>query len=173
MAIKLIVAMDLNGGIGYKDELLFRVPEDLGRFKKLTTGHIVVMGRKTYESLPNGALLDRINVVVTRNKNYNPQNYKVVVENNIDRIINHYTQTGKQDKDIFIIGGSEIYKQFIPYVDEFHITQIHKVAKNADSYFPIEQVLANKRIFLSEAESMFSDSINSKITFMVYKKIAD
>lgn len=170
MSIKLIVACDSNWGIGYKGDLLFRVRKDLERFQELTTGHIIVMGRKTYESLPKGALPDRTNVVLTRKKSYDPNNRKVVVESNVERIINHY-QSGVQEKDLWIIGGTEIYKQFIPYVDEFHITQIHKEAEKVDTYFPIEDILEDKRIVLSSSERIFSESISSKVTFMVYKRI--
>ena len=71
MTIKLIVAVDSNYGMGYNNDLLFRIKEDLQRFRELTTGHFVVMGRKTYESLPR-PLPERTNVVVTRNPDYNP-----------------------------------------------------------------------------------------------------
>lgn len=168
MAIKLIVAVDSNFGIGYKDELLFRIKEDLQRFKKLTTGHFVVMGRKTFESLPN-SLPERINVVITRNSNYNPNNPSVIVESNIHKIISYYMNTGKQEKDLWIIGGAETYKQFLPYVDEVHMTFIHKEAEKVDTYFPIE-VMREIGFELSMSNRTFSESENCNVTFAVYRK---
>lgn len=169
MAIKLIVAVDKNFGIGYKDELLFRIKEDLQNFKKLTTGHFVVMGRKTFESLPK-PLPERTNVVLTRNKDYNPCP-NVVVETDIDKIINHYLGTGEQDKDLWIIGGSEIYKQFLPYVEEAHVTMIDKEAKNVDTYFPMSEVLQSFEI-AHQSESIYSEKEECKLTFIVYKRVS-
>lgn len=165
MAIKLIVAVDSNFGIGYQNELLFRVKEDLQRFRELTTGHFVVMGRKTYESLPK-PLPERINVVVTRNENYNPRNPKVIVESDLNKIISHYTQTGSQDKHLFIIGGSEIYNQFLPHVDEIHLTIIHKSAEKVDTYFPMEKV--NEMLTMFKSERIYSEKHDCKLTFITY-----
>ena len=168
MAIKLIVAVDSDFGIGYKNELLFRVKEDLQRFRELTTGHFVVMGRKTYESLPK-ALPERVNVVLTRNENYNPKNPSVIVASDVNKIISHYTQTGEQEKDLWVIGGADIYNQFLTHADEIHLTMIHKEAKNVDTYFPVEKVI-DLGFRLKHSRRSFSDEHDCKITFTVYEK---
>lgn len=165
MAIKLIVAVDSDFGIGYKNELLFRVKEDLQRFRELTTGHFVVMGRKTYESLPK-ALPERINVVLTRNENYNPKNPSVIVSSDVSKIISHYTQTGEQEKDLWVIGGAEIYNQFLPYAHEVHLTMIHKYAENVDTYFPMDKV--NDKFTMYKSERGYSEKYDCKLTFITY-----
>lgn len=133
--IKMIVAHDNLYGIGYKNELLFHIKKDLQRFKKLTEGHIVLMGRKTYESLPVDILPHRINVVLTSDKNYKPRNSNVIVVHSIEQVLNQY-KSGTQDKDIFIIGGSKLYNEFIKYADVVYITSIHAY-KKADKYLYI------------------------------------
>ena len=165
--IKLIVAVDNNFGIGYKNELLFRISEDLKHFKELTSGHFIVMGRKTYESLPN-ALPNRTNVVITRNPSFNPKSPTVVVANDIKKIISHHLTTGKQDKDLWVIGGAEIYKAFLPYADEVHLTHIHKEAENVDTYFPVSEL--NSSFDIIQSERIFSEKEDCKVTFTVYGK---
>lgn len=168
MAIKLIVAVDNSFGIGYKNSLLFRISEDLRRFRELTTGHFVVMGRKTYESLPK-ALPERFNVVITRNPSYNPKDHNVIVEKDIEKIVSLYNNTGEQDKDLWVIGGAEIYKEFLPYADEIHLTMIHKSAENVDTYFPMEKAL-ELGFTMRESERVYSEKEECKVTFSVYVK---
>ena len=136
MTIKLIAAVSKEWGIGYKNDLLFRIKNDMKHFEELTTGQIVVYGRKTLESLPN-PLPNRVNVVLTRIKNYKAPT-GVIVMDSVETIINHYTKTGTQTKDIWVIGGSEVYRQFLPYADEVYLTHIDKEADNVDTYFPKE-----------------------------------
>lgn len=168
--IKLIVAVDNNFGIGYKNDLLFKIPEDLKRFKKLTKGHYVVMGRKTFESLPN-PLPERTNVVITRNINYKPEHHSVIVECDITKIINHYLQTGEQSKDIWVIGGAEIYKAFLPYADEIQLTMINKSATQVDTYFPMNEVLKLFQIDVTNSESQHVETEDCDVTFYTYKRI--
>ena len=167
MVIKLIVAVDSNYGMGYNNDLLFRIKEDLQRFRELTTGHFVVMGRKTYESLPR-PLPERTNVVVTRNPDYNPKEQSVIVENDIERIISHYLDTGQQEKDLWVIGGAEIYSQFLPYTDEIHMTMIHKEAENVDTYFPIEKTINGFQEVLSEKS--YSEKEDCCITYITHNR---
>ena len=127
----IIVAVDKNNGIGYKGELLYRIPEDLKRFKKLTIGNTVVMGRKTYESI-GYPLPDRTNIILTKDKNYKVDNDLVIVINKIEDIIEKYTNS---KEEVFIIGGSEIYELFLPYVDKIYTTVIFD-KKVADRFFP-------------------------------------
>ena len=170
MAIKLIVAVDSNFGIGYKNDLLFKVSEDLKRFKKLTTRHFVVMGRKTFESLPK-PLPERTNVVITRNSNYSPESPSVLVVNDIQKCINHYLNTGEQNKDMWIIGGAEIYKAFLPYADEIQLTMINKSATQVDTYFPMNEVLKLFQIDVTNSESQHVETEDCDVTFYTYKRI--
>ncbi|WP_341323499.1 dihydrofolate reductase [Solibacillus sp. FSL H8-0523] len=135
--IKLIAAVDLNWGLGYNNQLLFRIEEDMKRFRKLTEGHIVVMGRRTYESLGK-PLRKRVNVVVTRNKEYKPSDSSVFVEHNINKVLKYYLGTGEQDKDLWVIGGADIYEAFIECADEIWITHVNAAAENVDTWFPFE-----------------------------------
>ena len=128
-------------GIGKSGNLLVHIPGDLPRFKKITTGHTVVMGRKTYESLPNGPLKKRKNIVLTRNKNLEIPGAKVI--SSIDEIDN------PSNEEIFIIGGGEIYNQTINIADKLLITQIDKEFE-ADTFFP----QLNDNWLLSESEKV-------------------
>lgn len=167
MAIKLIVAVDKNFGIGYKGDLLFRVSEDLKHFRKLTEGHYVVMGRKTFDSLEK-ALPKRKNVVLTRTP-FKPLEHNVIVETSIQKLLNHYIESGSQEKDLWIIGGAEIYKQFLPYADEVHMTLIHAEAEKVDTYFPVNE-MRELGLHMTQSDSLFSDTGEREITFAVYVK---
>ena len=138
MSIRIIAACDFNYGIGYKNELLYRIKKDLKRFRQLTENQIVLMGRRTFESLP-APLPHRMNVVLTRNENYKAPR-GVVVETSFDRIINHYLTTGEQDKDLWVIGGAEVYKLFLPYASDVYLTMILKESEKVDTYFPFESL---------------------------------
>lgn len=139
MTIKMIVAYDNNFGIGNNNELLFHIKEDLKRFKQLTSNSTVVMGRKTYESLPeaNRPLPNRHNIILTKGT-YNVNNINVSVLNSVDQVLEYANTT-----DIWIIGGSSIYEQFIPYVDELYVTKILDT-KPADSFFPNVNLMEGK-----------------------------
>jgi dihydrofolate reductase len=112
MSLSIIVATDLNGGIGKDNKLLFKIKEDLKRFKELTTGHTVIMGRKTYESLPNGALPNRHNIVVSTSNRVNTisPTESLIFKSNIKEIIEEYKDT---QEEVFVIGGGLIYQQFL------------------------------------------------------------
>lgn len=166
--IKLIAAVDLNWGLGYKNELLFHIEEDMKRFRKLTEGHIVIMGRKTYESL-NKPLKKRVNVVLTRDKNYKPNASGVFIEHDINKVLKYYLGTGKQDKDLWVIGGADIYEAFIECADEVHLTIIHKQANKADAYFPYN-LLTKNGFKEREIIETFSNSSECKVTFITYVK---
>lgn len=171
MAIKIIAATDKNSAIGYKNKLLFNINEDMKRFKELTKGNsdvpnIVVMGRKTFESLPK-PLPNRINVVLTKNKRYEAP-HGVFVFDSVEKIINHY-YSGEQRRDIFVIGGSQIYKLFLPYADEVHLTHIDKEAKKVDTYFPKDLL---KEYFNVDkySEWFFSEEEDCSYCFVNYIK---
>jgi len=128
MKIKLIAAIDKNNGLGYNNKLLAHISEDLKRFKSLTTGSFVVMGRKTFQSLPKGALLNRTNIVLSRDENFKEPN--VIAAPSIKDILE------SDLPEIYVIGGAEIYNQFIDIADELYITKILFSFINVDSYFP-------------------------------------
>ncbi|MGL1894413.1 MAG: dihydrofolate reductase [Spirochaetaceae bacterium] len=127
--ISIIVAIDKNRGIGYKGNLLTFVPGDLPRFKKITTGHTVIMGRKTFESLPKGPLPNRKNIVITRNMDLNIKGTTVV------NSLKEAMSISKNDDEVFIIGGGDIYKESLPYAEKLYITHLEKEF-NADTFFP-------------------------------------
>lgn len=127
--ISIIVAVSDDWGIGRKNELLWHIPEDLKRFKRLTIGKTIIMGKKTWESLPRRPLPGRKNVVLTDDLN-----------ECIDCSITAYSiddALAKCDgnEEIFVIGGGSIYKQFMPIADRLYITHVHRTAE-ADIYFP-------------------------------------
>lgn len=125
-----IVATDLNFAIGNKGKLLTHLPEDLKNFKKKTLNKVVIMGRKTLESLPGSKPLpDRTNIILTRDKNYH--NDEVIVAHSTDElfeIVKEYP-----DDHLFVTGGGEIYKLLMPYCNYGYITKIH-TKLNADTY---------------------------------------
>ena len=165
MSIKLISAVDKNYGIGYKNDLLLRISEDMNRFRELTDGHFVVMGRKTFQSLPR-ALENRVNVVLTRNVEF-PHSPDVFIMDSVEHIINHYN-SGDQDKDIWVIGGSGVYQKFLPYADEVYLTHIDKEAEKVDTYFPKDEL---KELFdvKDYSEWHYSEVEECKYCFVTYR----
>ena len=127
--ISIIAAIAKNNAIGLNGNLLCHIPEDLKRFKKITDSHKIFMGRKTFESLPKGALPDRENIILTRRKNYKPHN--CVVIHDIEDI-----KLYKDSKEeVFVIGGEELYTQILPFAKKLYITEIDEYYE-ADTYFP-------------------------------------
>ncbi|MCR5527241.1 MAG: dihydrofolate reductase [Lachnospiraceae bacterium] len=127
-----IVAADKNWGIGLKNDLLVRIPSDQKFFREKTTGKVVVMGRKTLESFPGKKPLpNRVNIVLTRNKDYAPEGVTVVHDiEELNKVIEAYNKD-----DVYLIGGASIYKQLIGMCDTAIVTKIDKVYE-ADTYFP-------------------------------------
>lgn len=136
--ISAIVAVDENWGIGYQGQLLERIPADLKHFKQLTENNIVVMGRKTWESLPNKSVLprlsNRINVIVSNS----------MLKDIDEEVLGHLTLVMTlekaidyiQDKNIFVIGGGQIYNALLPYCDRVYVTKIYASHDNIDTFFP-------------------------------------
>jgi dihydrofolate reductase len=127
--LSMIVAMAQNHTIGNENKLLFYLPNDLKRFKRITTGHAVIMGRKTFESLPNGALPNRRNIVITAQQNASFEGCETVhtVEEAIEAVHN--------EEEAFVIGGGTIYNQFYPRVSKIYLTMIHQDFEG-DTFFP-------------------------------------
>ena len=132
--ISAIVAMDENNGIGFNGQLLEKIPEDLRRFKLLTQEKIVVMGRKTWESLPKKPLPNRLNIIIS-NK------IKIIdtftISMSIKEIKSRLEYASKDHgEEWFIIGGGQIYNELLPFCDRIYITKIYKKYENVDTYFP-------------------------------------
>lgn len=130
--MNLIAAVDKNWAIGHKNALLVRIPEDMKRFRQMTAGKTVIMGRGTLESLPGGqALAGRQNIVLTRKKDYRAKG--AVIAHSPQEALQ--AAAGCPPEDIYIIGGESVYRQFLPYCDTAYITWID-FAYEADRYFP-------------------------------------
>lgn len=128
--ISIIAAIGENRELGKNNKLLWHIPEDLKRFKELTLNHPVIMGRKTYESIGK-PLSDRVNIVITRDNHY--QAPGILVTHSLEEAIN--IAKAKDDKEIFIIGGGQIYEQVIRITDKLYLTVV-KGRYSADTYFP-------------------------------------
>ena len=128
-SITIIVAAAENNAIGKDNDLIWSLPNDLKRFKKLTSGHCIIMGRKTFDSFP-GLLPNRKHIVISRNKNISFSDEVTVVNNFEDAI----RETG-DDENPFIIGGGQIYKLAMDLVDKIELTRVHEEFK-ADTFFP-------------------------------------
>ena len=130
--MKLIAAVDKNWAIGYKNQLLVSIPSDMKQFRQKTTGHIVVMGRKTLESFPGGLpLKNRLNIILTSNRNYQVKDAVVVhSEEELKEELKKYDMD-----EIFVIGGESIYRMLEPLCDEAFITKIDH-SYQADAHFP-------------------------------------
>ena len=128
--IAIIVALDQQNGIGRKGGLLCHLPGDLKHFKDLTTGLSIIMGRKTYESLPKGALPNRTNIVITSDKE---ENYPgCIVVSSLDAAL---ARCSNEDT-VFIIGGGQLYRSALPLTDILYLTRIHHTFNDADTFFP-------------------------------------
>lgn len=128
--ITLIAAIDRRRGIGFRNQLLFRLPDDLKRFKALTTGHTVLMGRRTFESLPKGALPNRRNIVLSTDKQRTYPNTEIypTLEAALNACMPH--------EQIYVIGGASVYRQALPLADRLCLTEIDAQAPQADAFFP-------------------------------------
>lgn len=135
MILSHIVAASKNNVIGIDGDLPWNIPEDLKFFKDKTSGRIMIMGRKTFESLPGGKPLpNRLHIVVTRNEAYTHDG--VIVVKDIDSaIIEAAKHTDKYGDEVFVIGGGQIYKQSIEKMDRIYLTRIHQEIEG-DTYYP-------------------------------------
>ena len=130
--MNIIVAVDENWAIGYRGDLLVRIPADHKMFRNETIGKVVVLGRKTMDTFPGGLpLAGRTNIVLTRNPEYQVKDAIVVhsVEELLAELKNYDT------KDLYVIGGDSVYSQLLPYCDTAHVTKIDR-SYEADTYFP-------------------------------------
>lgn len=127
--LSIIVAITKNFGIGHENNLLTYIPGDLKRFKEITTGHSIIMGRKTLLSLPKWPLPNRRNIVITHDENLQLKGCDVVTS------IAEAKEVVKDEKEVFVIGGGLVYKLFLPFVNKIYLTIVDKIIE-ADTYFP-------------------------------------
>jgi dihydrofolate reductase len=128
--ISLIAALDEQGGIGVDNALPWKLSKDLQRFKRLTLGHPIIMGRKTADSLP-AALKERNNIVLTRSKTWSRPGFEIAAD--LDAVLRSIKNSGDR---WFVIGGGEIYQAFLPYADRMHLTHVSTIVIGADAFFP-------------------------------------
>ena len=157
--LSIIVAVAENNIIGGNNKLLWHIPEDLKRFKEITSGNTIIMGRKTFESLP-GVLPNRKHIIITRDKNYSVDNSNVEVIHNLCEVINKYKNASES---AFLIGGGEIYKQLIHSVDKIFLTKVYK-SFEGDTSFP--QVDFNEFTIEYESEILTSAKSGLKYQFI-------
>lgn len=157
--LSLIVAIAENNVIGKDNKLIWHISEDLKRFKSITSGNTMIMGRKTFESLP-GVLPNRKHIIVTRDNKYTVDSDQVSVIHDLDSFIKAHE---KSDEEIFVIGGAEIYKQVLPYCNKLYLTKVHN-SFEGDTYFP--------EIDYSKYETEYlSDKINDEKSGITYSFI--
>ena len=130
--MNLIAAVDNNWAIGWKNQLLVRIPNDQKMFRQTTAGKVVVLGRKTLETFPQGLPLpNRTNIILSKNRDYKVKD--AVVVHSIEELLEEIKKY--DSKDVYIIGGESVYRQMLPYCDTAHLTKIDRTYE-ADSYFP-------------------------------------
>jgi dihydrofolate reductase len=159
--ISIIVAVSEDWGIGKDNELLWHISEDLKRFKRLTLGNTVIMGKRTWESLPRKPLPGRRNIVLTDDRTETIENAVTAysIEDSLSKC--------EKGEEIFIMGGGSIYRQFMPFTDRLYITHVHKKAP-ADIYFPEIDLkiwkITEKEVFKTDDEESIP------YTYTIYEK---
>ena len=167
--IMLLAAADANWGIGYQNRLLFHLKEDMQYFRKLTLGNIVVMGRKTFESLPEGRPLpERTNLVLTRQTGWGKAlaqgDEEVVVVHSPDQVLAYVAD---RREDVYVIGGGEIYRLFLGCASRAFITKV-QAEKQADTFFPdLDQLAGWSRGYESER---IHDASGVEYQFVQYER---
>ncbi len=157
--VTVIAAIAKNNALGKDNELIWYLPADLKRFKKTTTGHHIIMGRNTYESIGK-PLPNRTTVIITKNTNYKVDG--CIIVHSLDEAL----EISKQDETPFIIGGAQIYKQAISIVDKLDITEVHH-SFDADVFFPkIDLTIwkeKNRTLFKADEKNKYDYSFVSYI----------
>ncbi|MGG7059077.1 dihydrofolate reductase [Clostridium nigeriense] len=157
--LSIIVAKASNDVIGGDNKLLWHISDDLKRFKSITSGHTIIMGRKTFESLPK-VLPNRHHIVITRDKNFKIDSSSVEVINDINTIIDKYKNSSEE---VFIIGGGEIYKSLLPNTKKLYLTRIYKDFYG-DTRFP--EINFDDWIIDNQSEILTNESNNLKFDFI-------
>jgi len=169
--MKLVVAVDREWGIGYKGELLARVRADLRYFQSLTKGNVVILGSKTLATFPGGRILkDRVNLVLSRKPDYSPEG--AIVLHSMDEL---FEELKKYDTDsVFVIGGSNVYHQLLPYCDTAYVTKFDKSFEKDAFFDNLDQ--SDEWELASEGETQISNpetdtESDMPFRFCTYKRI--
>ncbi len=160
--LSLIAVIGKNRELGRDNKLLFDLKKDMAHFKEKTTGHTVIMGRKTFESIGR-ALPDRVNIVISRDTEYKIQDTSVKIVHTIEEALKLGRQ-GEHD-ELFIIGGAQIYKEFLPYADKLYLTIVDAEASDADAFFP-EYEKEFKKIISSRGD----EENGTNLTFLEFER---
>lgn len=161
--LTLIAAAGENNELGKENDLVWHLPDDFRRFKKLTSGHHIIMGRKTFESFPQ-PLPNRTHVVITRKENYKKEG--IIVVHSLERAI-EFTE---DDPQPFIIGGGEVYKMGIDLADKIELTRVHG-SFEADTFFP--EIDENNWELISEEYHPVDEEHNYAFTYLTYERRAE
>lgn len=160
--LSLIVAIGNDWAIGSKGDLLCHLSGDLRRFKQITTGHTVLMGRNTFASLPNGALPNRKNIVLTSDRSFEAPNVEVL--HSWEEVM----PLAESEEEIFVMGGGKVYEQALPYSKRLYITHIEGSFPQADTFFPVVDWSEWQK---KETESHEKDERNDyAYTFALYER---
>lgn len=171
MKFKIVACVNNSLSLGYNGNLMYHISNDLKNFKRITYDSVVIMGSKTFESLPNGALKNRINIVLTHNKNYNAND--CIVVNSIEECV-ELCEREFNNKECYIIGGGKVYEEFFKndLIDTVYLTEVSD-NKEGDTFFP--NVLFdndNWRIFY-QTDTQYDRQTKLNYFFRIYKKIVN
>ena len=158
--LSIIAAMDRNRVLGLNDDIPWHIPHDLKRFKRLTSGHTIIMGRKTFESL-SGPLPKRRNIIITSREDYSPPGVKVV------KSIEDAIRIADRKQENFVAGGANIYEQFLPLADKLYLTHID-AAFEGDTYFP--EIDWSQWNLVEEEHHLTEDEKKIPFTYRTYER---
>lgn len=159
MSISMIVAIDSNNAIGKNGDQLAYISADLKHFKEITTGHTVVMGRKTSDALPKGILPNRRNIIITRSHEF--QRNGAEIAHDVQEVIN----MTHNDDEVIVMGGGEIYRQFLPIATTLYITEIDYSFQDVDTFFP---PIDNQWAIDSQSEWFTDEKTSLNFRFVKY-----
>lgn len=163
MILSLISCIDTNMGIGNNGDLLFKNKEDMQFFKQHTISKPVIMGKHTYQSIGK-PLANRVNIVLTSDSTYNPHP-EVFVRHNLTEVLHEF----RNEKEIVVIGGQQLYTTLLPLADRLYLTKVHHEFEHVDTYFPVINEDEWSEYFFKEG----SEKSKYEYTFHVYKKKAN
>lgn len=163
MIISIIVAIAENNAIGKDNKLLWHIKDDLQLFKRTTLNHVIIMGRKSYESIGR-PLPKRTNVVITRSRDYQPEG--VMVFHSLNDAFDHFKKT---EEEVFVIGGGEIYRQSLDDAHKLHISHVHTTVEDADTFFPKVNWQDWKEV--KQEDFKKNESNDHDFTYRVYERL--
>ncbi len=146
--LSMIAAIGKNRELGRDNSLIFDLKKDMEHFRKVTLGHTVIMGRKTFESIGR-ALPDRTNIVISRDREFQ-SHHDIKIVSTVEEALEEAKKY--EEKEVFVIGGAQIYELFLPYADKLYLTIVDKQVKDADAFFP-EYEKDFKRIISSKGDN--------------------